>query len=172
MSPGWWESYALTLPVWSYIRIVKKWKCFKNGKKDLRRYFTGDDQNSSVISVTEARRIRENVRKQANYLSHRRIDLDDFSLRVEKQLSDLKSRIKMARNAAESIKISITNQRQGHPDSNPMGCSRSYRVNLTSSTTNEIRCKFRKSLVMLRLFYKAKLFLHFKIFVKWSSFLV
>jgi hypothetical protein len=88
--------------------------------------------------VTEARRIRENVRKQANYLNHRRIDLDDFSLRVEKQLSDLHSRIKMARNAAESIKISITNQRQGHPDSSPMGCSRSYRVNLTSSTTNEI----------------------------------
>ena len=99
-------------------------------------------QNSYLILVTEARRIRENVRKQANYLSHRRSDLDDFSLRVEKQLSDLKSRIKMARNAAESIKISITNQRQGHPDSNPMGCSRSYRVNLTSSTTNEIRCQF------------------------------
>ena len=98
-------------------------------------------KTGSPILVTEARRIRENVRKQANYLSHRRIDLDDFSLRVEKQLSDLKSRIKMARNAAESIKISITNQRQGHPDSNPMGCSRSYRVNLTSSTTNEIRCR-------------------------------
>ena len=53
-------------------------------------------------------------------------------------MSDLKSRIKMARNAAESIKISITNQRQDHPDSSPMGCSRSFRVNLTSSTTNEI----------------------------------
>ena len=65
-------------------------------------------------------------------------DLDDFSLRVQKQLSDLRSRIKMARNAAESIKISITNQRQGHPDSTPTGCSRSYRVNLTSSTTSEI----------------------------------
>jgi hypothetical protein len=60
--------------------------------------------------VTEARRIRENVRKQANYLSHRRIDLDEFGLRVRKQLSELKDRIKMARNAAESIKISITNQ--------------------------------------------------------------
>ena len=71
-------------------------------------------------------------------MSHRRIDLDDFSLRVQKQLSDLRSRIKMARNAAESIKISITNQRQGHPDATPMGCSRSYRVNLTSSTTSEI----------------------------------
>jgi hypothetical protein len=44
----------------------------------------------------------------------------------------------MARNAAESINISITNQRQDHPDSSPMGCSRSFRVNLTSSTTNEI----------------------------------
>jgi len=66
----------------------------------------------NFFSVTEARRIMQNVEKQANYLNHRRIDIDDFSLRVEKQLADLKSRVKLARNAAESIKISITNQRQ------------------------------------------------------------
>jgi len=80
----------------------------------------------------------QNVEKQSNYLTHRRVDIDTFSLRVEKQLSDLYSKVRLARNAAESIKISITNQREGHPDAHPMGCSRSYMVNLTSSTTNEI----------------------------------
>ena len=76
--------------------------------------------------------------KQATYLSHRRLDIESLSQRVGSQIKDLKSKIAMARHAADSVKISITNQRLGHPDATVSGCSRSYRVNLTSSMSTKI----------------------------------
>ena len=44
----------------------------------------------------------------------------------------------MARHAADSVQISITNQRLGHPEASAWGCSRSYRVNLTSSMSTKV----------------------------------
>ena len=76
--------------------------------------------------------------KRATYLSRRKIDIEEISMKVEKQIQDVRSRIAMARHAADSVKISITNQRFNHPEATSWGCSRSYRVNLTSSTSNSI----------------------------------
>ena len=89
-------------------------------------------------SVTEARRHLQKVDKRATYLSHRKVDIEEVSQRLGGQIQDLKSKIAMARHAAESVKISITNQRAGHPEASQWGCSRSYRVNLTSSMSTTI----------------------------------
>ena len=86
----------------------------------------------------EARRHLLQVDKRATYLSHRKVDIEEISLKVQKQIQDVRSRIAMARHAADSVKISITNQRLNHPEATEWGCSRSYRVNLTSSTSNSI----------------------------------
>ena len=65
------------------------------------------------LLVTEARRHLQKVDKQATYLSHRKVDIEEVSQRLGGQIQDLKSKIAMARHAAESVKISITNQREG-----------------------------------------------------------
>ena len=75
-----------------------------------------------------------NVAKQAAYLSHRTKDVEEVSARVARGLGDLRGRIEMARHAADSVKISLTNDWE-----EPVGCARSYRVNLTSSSSNKIR---------------------------------
>ena len=66
-----------------------------------------------LFLVTEARRHLQKVDKQATYLSHRKVDIEEVSQRLGGQIQDLKSKIAMARHAAESVKISITNQREG-----------------------------------------------------------
>ena len=91
-----------------------------------------------IFSVKEARRHLLQIDKRATYLSRRKVDLEEISLKVQKQIHDVRSRIAMARHAADSVRISITNQRYNHPESTAWGCSRSYRVNLTSSTSNSI----------------------------------
>ena len=68
---------------------------------------------SILFLVTEARRHLQKVDKQATYLSHRKVDIEEVSQRLGGQIQDLKSKIAMARHAAESVKISITNQREG-----------------------------------------------------------
>ena len=70
------------------------------------------------------------------------VDIEEVSHRLGGQIQDLKSKIAMARHAAESVKISITNQRAGHPEASQWGCSRSYRVNLTSSMSTTISMVF------------------------------
>ena len=50
-----------------------------------------------------------NVAKQAAYLSHRTKDVEEVSARVARGLGDLRGRIEMARHAADSVKISLTN---------------------------------------------------------------
>ena len=76
--------------------------------------------------------------KQADYLSHRRHDIEDIQRRVSRQLSDVKEQIRKARDAASAIQISVTNQRrqavsQAAEDaqSSKLGCSRAYRVGAT-----------------------------------------
>lgn len=86
----------------------------------------------------EARRSLQQVDKQAAYLSHRRLDIEEISGKLDLQIQNIKDKLAMARHAAENVKISITNQRTGHPESTPLGCSRSYRVNLTSSLSTSI----------------------------------
>ena len=113
-------------------------------EKKTKHYVGGDPQlrwfkfSLLQFAVTEARRQLQQVSKQATYLSHRRLDIESLSQRVGSQINDLKSKIAMARHAADSVKISITNQRLGHPDATLSGCSRSYRVNLTSSMSTKI----------------------------------
>ena len=80
----------------------------------------------------------QQVDKQATYLSHRKVDIEEISRRLGSQIQDLKSQIARARHAAENVKISITNQRAEHPEASHWGCSRSYRVNLTSSTSTSL----------------------------------
>jgi laminin alpha 1/2 len=75
----------------------------------------------------------QNVAKQAVYLSHRTKDVEEISLKVSRSLSDLRGKIAMARHAAASVKISMSNDWE-----EATGCVRSYRVNLTSSTSNKI----------------------------------
>lgn len=82
------------------------------------------------------------VDKQATYLTHRRVDIEEVSRRLGNQINDLKGKIAMARHAAESVKISITNQRVNHPEATPTGCSRSYHVNLTSSMSTSLSLVF------------------------------
>ena len=60
-----------------------------------------------------------NVAKQAAYLSHRTKDVEEVSARVARGLSDLRGRIEMARHAADSVKISLTNDWE-----EPVGCAR------------------------------------------------
>ena len=75
--------------------------------------------------------------KQADYLSHRRHDIEDIQRRVSRQLSDVKEQIRKARDAASAIQISVTNQRRQalsqaeDPKSSKLGCSRAYRVGAT-----------------------------------------
>lgn len=92
--------------------------------------------------MTEARRQLQQVDKQATYLSHRKVDIEEVSRRLGGQIQDLKSKIARARHAAESVKISITNQRAEHPEASEWGCSRSYRVNLTSSMSTSLSLVF------------------------------
>ncbi len=108
-------------------------------KADELHSFAPDELGNIPRRLTQARRVLQQVDKQATYLSHRKIDIEEVSHRVSEQISSLRSRIEMARHAASNIKISITNQRIGHENAdNTWGCSRSYRVNLTASTSNTI----------------------------------
>ena len=79
------------------------------------------------ISVKEARRHLLQIDKRATYLSRRKVDLEEIGLKVQRQIHDVRSRIAMARHAADSVRISITNQRYNHPEATAWGCSRSYR---------------------------------------------
>ena len=100
--------------------------------------FSPEELGNIPRKLTEARRQLQQVNKQATYLSHRRLDIESLSQRVGNQIKDLKSKIAMARHAADSVQISITNQRLGHPEASRWGCSRSYRVNLTSSMSTKL----------------------------------
>ena len=100
--------------------------------------FSPEQLGNIPRKLTEARRQLQQVNKQATYLSHRRLDIESLSQRVGNQIKDLKSKIAMARHAADSVQISITNQRLEHPEASAWGCSRSYRVNLTSSMSTKL----------------------------------
>ncbi len=88
-----------------------------------------------VHTVSEARRTTHIVSKQAAYLSHRTRDVEELSARVAASLADLRAKIAMARHAASAVKISMTNDWES---ADGAGCIRSYRVNLTSTTSNKI----------------------------------
>ena len=75
--------------------------------------FSPDELGNIPRKLTEARRHLLQVDKRATYLSHRKVDIEEISLKVQKQIQDVRSRIAMARHAADSVKISITNQRYG-----------------------------------------------------------
>ena len=87
--------------------------------------------------MNEARRLMATSEKQADYLSHRRHDIEDIQRRVSRQLSDVKEQIRKARDAASAIQISVTNQRRQalsqaeDAQSSKLGCSRAYRVGAT-----------------------------------------
>lgn len=85
--------------------------------------------------VHEARRVMQNVNKQALYMTHRSKDVSDLSDEVMRRLNDLNAKVSMARHAADSVQISITNEAAGVGGG---GCLRSYRVNMTAGTSNEI----------------------------------
>ena len=92
---------------------------------------------NDLFSVNEARRLMATSEKQADYLSHRRHDIEDIQRRVSRQLSDVKEQIRKARDAASAIQISVTNQRRqalsqaDDAQSSMLGCSRAYRVGAT-----------------------------------------
>ena len=88
--------------------------------------FAPEELGNIPRKVTEARRIMGNVLKQANYLSRRKLDIDEIHVRVSSQIEDIRNRIKRARHSASNIAISITNQRRESHDYSPKGCSRSY----------------------------------------------
>ena len=67
--------------------------------------------------------------KQATYLTHRQLDIEDIQKRVSRQLSDVREQIRKARDAASAVKISVTNQRSGVDGwRSDAGCSRAYRL--------------------------------------------
>lgn len=78
----------------------------------------------------------QNVNKQTLYMAHRSKDVTDLSERVLAQLDAVSAKVAMARHAADSVQISITNGDAG------TGCLRSYRVNMTASTSTEISLIF------------------------------
>ena len=83
--------------------------------------------------IGESQTIMQNVEKQAAYLERRTVDLNEIRANVQKNLSKLKSQINLAKHAAENVKISIT----GNEDEEGV-CLRSYSVDLSPSTHNEI----------------------------------
>ena len=66
-------------------------------------------------------------------MTHRSKDVSDLSEQVLRNLNELSAKVSMARHAADSVQISITNDPE-----EPTGCLRSYRVNMTASTSTEI----------------------------------
>eukprot|EP00094_Tigriopus_californicus_P001836 TCALIF_01772-PA protein Name:"Similar to Lama1 Laminin subunit alpha-1 (Mus musculus)" AED:0.11 eAED:0.12 QI:0/0.86/0.58/1/0.95/0.95/24/1780/2877 len=79
----------------------------------------------------------QRVEKQATYLHHRTRDVEELSATVNKRLAELKRKVVMAQHAASGVKISIANDWE-----EATGCVRSFRVNMSTSTTTEISLFF------------------------------
>ena len=93
--------------------------------------FSAEELGNIPRKLTESQRTLQKVEKQAVYMEHRSRDLVSLNKDVASRLASLRSRIDMARHAASNIHISITGGEGG-------ACLRSYAVELTPSTHNEI----------------------------------
>jgi laminin alpha 1/2 len=115
--------------------MVEKIKLELRGKVNELNSFSAEELGQIPRRITEAQRTLQKVEKQAVYMEHRSRDLTELNDEVTARLSTLRSRINMARHAASNIHISITGGEGG-------ACLRSYAVELTSSTHNEISLIF------------------------------